>query len=365
MSRKPSYWWDKHNKAWYTTDAGNRVRLADGPKNAKTEELARTAFFAYMSNKTARKPDKLRGPLTVTQLFQTYLAALKPDVSEKTFLDRKVLLEEFAAEENCRMANRLISSLIPFHLTSFLSARLERWPSNDTQAHAVAGIKAPFNWAVKQGLLGKSPFYGISKTYKNRRAPASEDNYRLVVDYFADLPRVQEVIRFLYLTGCRPTEIEGLTWQDIDLERGVLLLKKHKTSKKTNRSRQIVLVEEAVKLLIEVRKRQQVGDFVFLNHFKKPYRAARIRVLVRDACAALGIKGKLTPYQLRHSFGTAAIAAGVSLKVLAELMGHESTKMTEHYCHIQDLSLLKAQAELIRAKKSDPPSDSSQNKNKS
>jgi site-specific recombinase XerD len=39
-------------------------------------------------------------------------------------------------------------------------------------------------------------------------------------------------------------------------------------------------------------------------------------------------------YGIRHQFGTMAVVNGVDIKTLSELMGHRSTQMTEHYCHL-------------------------------
>jgi site-specific recombinase XerD len=47
-----------------------------------------------------------------------------------------------------------------------------------------------------------------------------------------------------------------------------------------------------------------------------------------------GIPDDAKLYGLRHAFGTRAIINGVDIKTLAELLGHSSTRMSEHYVHI-------------------------------
>jgi integrase len=75
-------------------------------------------------------------------------------------------------------------------------------------------------------------------------------------------------------------------------------------------------------------------EHVFLTEFGRPWKKqtlvqkfARLREKAR-----LGPKARM--YGLRHKFGTDGIRQGVNLKVLAELMGHTTTAMTEHYIHI-------------------------------
>jgi hypothetical protein len=55
-------------------------------------------------------------------------------------------------------------------------------------------------------------------------------------------------------------------------------------------------------------------------------------------------------YGLRHAFGTRAVLRGVDVKTLAELMGHTTTRMTEHYLHLAgERSYLAAAMERINA----------------
>jgi site-specific recombinase XerD len=55
---------------------------------------------------------------------------------------------------------------------------------------------------------------------------------------------------------------------------------------------------------------------------------------MQRARAKAGIPDDAKLYGLRHAFGTRAILNGVDIKTLAELLGHTSTRMSEHYVHI-------------------------------
>jgi site-specific recombinase XerD len=55
---------------------------------------------------------------------------------------------------------------------------------------------------------------------------------------------------------------------------------------------------------------------------------------IRRARETAGIPDSVKLYGLRHGFGTRAVTNGVDIKTLSELMGHTSTRMTEHYVHL-------------------------------
>ena len=57
-----------------------------------------------------------------------------------------------------------------------------------------------------------------------------------------------------------------------------------------------------------------------------------------DIC---GIKKQLSTHVARHTFGTYALANGVSMESVAKMLGHSDTKMTRHYARILDSTVLK------------------------
>jgi len=147
--------------------------------------------------------------------------------------------------------------------------------------------------------------------------------------------RFRQVLVFLWYTGCRPSEAAKLRWTDVDLEQAVLVLREHKTrrTQKNPRPRVIPLDRVAVKLLTWIRKRSE-GDHVFLNHRKTPWNKDSLALRVSRAREKAGVSADAKLYGVRHAFGTKAIVAGVDLKTVSELMGHTTTRMTEHYVHL-------------------------------
>src|SRR4051812_28226827 len=88
------------------------------------------------------------------------------------------------------------------------------------------------------------------------------------------------------------------------------------------------------KLLIFIRRLQQPGEGVFLTHRQTLWTRSRLGRRMRRARQVAGLPEAAKLYGLRHAFGTRSIVNGVGLKTLAELMGHRTTRMTEHSLHL-------------------------------
>ena len=129
----------------------------------------------------------------------------------------------------------------------------------------------------------------------------------------------------------------ALTWDDVDLEKGIIVLRKHKTSR-TQRfpaPRVIHLVPPVVKLLKHIRQYRKPGtQRVFLTIRGTPWHHRNLTLRMRRLRRRAGLPDDVKLYGIRHHFGTQSIVNGVDIKTLAELMGHRSTKMTEHYVHL-------------------------------
>jgi integrase len=149
--------------------------------------------------------------------------------------------------------------------------------------------------------------------------------------------RFRNVLFFLRNTGARPSEMAALTWDAVDFENSVIVLTQHKTRKllRTPRPRVIQMVPEVVKLLRRIKRQEPVADpHVFLSSQGKPWRRDMLGLRLRRFREKVGVPHDATLYGIRHQFGTMAVVNGVDIKTLAELMGHRSTQMTEHYCHL-------------------------------
>ena len=281
---------------------------------------------------------------TVFAAFEAYLAAREGRVLPHTYRNAKYYLEEFAAA----FGPRPVASLIPHDLTAWLARHERRWPSPDTRAFVVRQVRAALGWAAAQGLAAANPFARVTAAMTGRRRPVAPEDYRRLLAAFAGRPRLAEALRFLVLTGCRPSEMARLRWDQLDLGRGVAVLPAHKTSHSQKVKRPRVVVAEALALRAAVRARGAHPEYVFVSERGRPWYPGLVQRKVRAKCLELGVP-VVYSYGLRHSYGTEAVRAGVPLKAVSELMGHSSVRTTEVYVHLAgDVEYLRAAAERVR-----------------
>jgi len=127
-------------------------------------------------------------------------------------------------------------------------------------------------------------------------------------------------------TGIRKGKILNLKWRDIDFKREVLFLYDTKNGDK----REVPLNEQVKTVLIETSKHPE-SEYVFCKKdgtlygdIKKPFSTALKRVKITD----------FKFHDLRHTFASQLVMAGVDLNTVRELLGHKSIKMTLRYAHL-------------------------------
>ncbi|HMG26412.1 MAG TPA: site-specific integrase [Acidimicrobiia bacterium] len=161
--------------------------------------------------------------------------------------------------------------------------------------------------------------------------------------------------QLLATTGLRRSEALGLRWSDLDLDEGRLSVRQALAyvgtrpvldEPKTQQSRRLVMLEsETIEALKAHRARQleerlAIGagygelDLVFCRVAGDPLNPATVRRRFDGLVKASGLP-KITLHGLRHSWATLALLDGIPAKVVAEVLGHSSTRVTEDvYQHV-------------------------------
>lgn len=347
------------SKAWYAADKGcyrayvkgRRITLLRGESSAANQKLADKQLRRILNG---TKNDPVGGSLRVADLIERYLKLHQVKYSPRAFEERKRYLQLFAEAHGFRKIND--RDCLPVHVEEWI-AENSGWKSEWTKAQIVSIIMRPFNWGAKKRIIPSNPFRGVEKVQGQPRRPLTDDEFQMLLRnatvwkkrkrsrklYPSETKkrmhpsagaRFRQVLTFLRFTGCRPGELCNLTWSNLDLDAKEIVLRQHKTIKKTGKVRRVPLHPVVLKLLIVIRRQNDPGEHVFVNHRKHPWNRSSLSLRVQRAREAAGIPDDAKLYGLRHRFGTTAIMQGVDLKTLAELMGHTTTRMTEHYLHL-------------------------------
>ena len=131
-------------------------------------------------------------------------------------------------------------------------------------------------------------------------------------------------------TGMRRGEQFGLTWEDVDFERGWITLGVTKNKQR----RGVPLVGGALEELRSLGRVRRIDTaFVFPSHNgKKPL---DIRLPFTNALKRAGITD-FHWHDLRHCAASYLAMSGVPLKVIGKLLGHSTSAMTDRYSHLAD-----------------------------
>ena len=144
--------------------------------------------------------------------------------------------------------------------------------------------------------------------------------------------------------GLRRGELLALRWDDVDLVAGTLRVRRsywrgHFTAPKNHRSREVPLTDTLRHLLTG--QRHLRGELVFCRDDGSPLSLDQVKRWVPYACQRAGLR-RVTWHVLRHSFASQLAMAGVPLRIIQELMGHQTIDMTLRYAHLCPTTLASA-----------------------
>ena len=161
---------------------------------------------------------------------------------------------------------------------------------------------------------------------------------------FASVDNIKHscILKLLYGSGLRLSELLHLKVTDIDSSRMIIHIKKSKG----NKDRVVMLSNSLLDELRIYFIKYKPVDFLFEGQSGGMYSPKSVQLIVKNAASKAGIKKQVTPHTLRHSFATHLLESGTDIRFIQELLGHQSIKTTEIYTHITDVSKSKIKSPL-------------------
>jgi integrase len=217
MARQAKPWFRRQTGWWMVCIGGKQIKLAEGWEN---RDLALKKFHELMLV-AAEAPDSRNA--RVFSVCDEFLVWSHRNQSAETYRGYEFYVQGFC--DACGYVK--VAELRPYHVTRWLDAN--DW-NPTTRYNAQRSVFRVFNWAASEGLLDRNPLKGMKRSQPlSRQRCLTDDEWRLLFGNARGSFKV-----FLYAlqqTGARPSEVRGLTWDQVHQDRWVLRV--HKTSGKT------------------------------------------------------------------------------------------------------------------------------------
>ena len=215
--------------------------------------------------------------------------------------------------------------------------------SERSQARVLSSLKSFFDWLVMDKVIKDNPCDRVDAPKIGRYLPnvLSEEEVTALID---SVPldtwqgvRDKAILEVLYGCGLRVSEAVALQISCVFLKEGFI-----RVIGKGNKERLVPLGEmavEAINAYLDVRPNPDdavSSDVLFLNRFGRSLSRVSMFNMIKRQAVATGIRKEISPHTFRHSFATHLLEHGADLRVVQEMLGHESISTTEIYTHIDN-----------------------------
>lgn len=289
----------------------------------------------------------------------------KPYISPRTYQGyvekSKTILEH--------LGNMQLQKIELYHLQKFISDLQNEGKSPKSLRHYYSILKMCFDDAIMCRHISLNPTRNLKlPSMRRKELNIMTKEEQLVSEGFMKKYRMGTAYIVLVNTGLRAGELSGLTWKDVDFENKALYVRRGMqkittydddfnkikrerkvTDVKTENSYRVVpMLDKVVRILQEYKKKVQAeqeelaelgegfkdDDFIFKTKYNHPITSEYLRKTCQGICKSNNFR-KVGIHELRHTFATRSIEAGIDLRVLQEILGHASYSTTaDIYVHI-------------------------------
>ena len=235
-------------------------------------------------------------------------------------------------------------------LQAFIFDTFKQITSVRTQARLIAGIHSFYRFLLYHNYIEQDPSELLETPKKELHLPdvlSLEEIDRMVAQIDmskSESHRNRAIIEMLYGSGLRVSELVNLRLSDIYLTEGYMRI-----TGKGSKQRLVPISSVATKWFtywLEDRSKldikPQVKDIAFLNRYGRQLTRAMIFTIIKTLAHQAGIQKTISPHTLRHSFATHLLQNGADLRIIQQLLGHESITTTEIYTHVNIIDLREA-----------------------
>lgn len=236
--------------------------------------------------------------------------------------------------------NRTIQELTKEDIEGYLAHLINKFKISETkQNQSVNAIK----WYYEKVLEKPREHYIITRAKKCKTLPSvlSEEEVFKLINAPTNIKH-KTILYTIYSGGLRLSEVVNLRIRDVYSKDGCLFIKGGKGKK----DRKTVLSPTLLKLLRQYYIKEKPAYWLFEGQDGGKYSTRSVQSIFRKAMTKSKVNPWATVHTLRHSFATHLLQNGVNLRKIQVMLGHSSSKTTEVYTHVLDISNKKIESPL-------------------
>jgi len=227
-------------------------------------------------------------------------------------------------------------------LRAFIGAVHREGLSERSQARMLSSLRAFYKFLRMEGRMETDPTEVIDSPKIGRYLPAVlsiEEVEALLESVDLSLPqghRNRAILEVMYGCGLRVSELTHLRLSDLFFQEGFIRVRG-----KGSKQRLVPMGRQAIRATEHWMAQRRVmtvakagADILFLNRRGAPLSREMVFLMVREQARCAGIAKTISPHTLRHSFASHLLENGADLRIIQQLLGHESILTTEIYTHL-------------------------------
>jgi len=224
-------------------------------------------------------------------------------------------------------------------ITDYFAFRQKRSDlSKRSQSRILSSLRCFFSFLVLEDIISDNPCDKVEFPKIGRYLPevlSVEEVESIISSVVLDTwggYRDRAILEVLYGCGLRVSEAADLLLSSIYPEEGFI-----RVIGKGNKERIVPIGDmaiESIRNYMDVRPREFDSDSLFVNRFGNPLSRVTIFNMVKKQAILAGVNKTISPHTFRHSFATHLVERGADLRIVQEMLGHESILTTEIYTHL-------------------------------
>ncbi|MBR2833142.1 MAG: tyrosine recombinase XerC [Bacilli bacterium] len=257
---------------------------------------------------------------------------------EKRFSNHTSINYEKDLTDFIEFQNKKVEDIEINDIRKYLKHLYDKKYSNASISRKVSTLKSFFKYLEAENYIKINPMILISNPKKDKKLP-SFLNYN-DIEKLLNTPDLKThdgkrdalIIEMLYSTGVRVSELVNIEIKDINTkDQSIIILGKG------NKERYAYYGTKCKDLLeLYLSDIKTDSPYLFTNKHGNKLNDRIVRTIITNNAKKAGLKIKVTPHTLRHTYATHMLNEGADLKSVSDLLGHENLSTTQIYTHVSN-----------------------------